>query len=58
MFDFKSDPQTLGIQYSTLTDDDLKTIWEAEQKISQNHNSNQVLIAYDQSGTEQSGARS
>ncbi len=59
LFDFKNDPQTSGFKYSDLTDEDLKTISDAEQKISNHLNSNQVLIAYDKAeGTGQSGARS
>ena len=55
MFSFKDAPQSSGFRYSELTDDDLKTIADAEQKISRNHNSNQVLIAYDRAdGTGQS----
>jgi hypothetical protein len=57
LFDFKTAPQTSGYQYSNLSVEELKTIADAEQKLSKSHNSNQVLIAYDQAGgTGQSGA--
>ncbi|SHI22542.1 hypothetical protein SAMN02745823_03590 [Sporobacter termitidis DSM 10068] len=47
MADFKNDPQATGFRYSDLTDEDLKTLSDAEQKISRNNSSNRVLIAYD-----------
>lgn len=58
MFDFKSEAKTSGIKFSDLTDDDLRTITEAEQKIRRHGNSNQVLIAYDQLTETGSGGRS
>lgn len=59
VFDFKNDPQTSGFKYSNLTEEDLKTVTEAEQKLSSRHNTHQVLIAYDGSGgSGQSGIRS
>ena len=59
MFDFKNNPHVSEFRYSDLTDEDLTTISDAEQKISKHLNSNQVLIAYDRAeGTGQSGARS
>jgi cellobiose-specific phosphotransferase system component IIA len=52
-------PKASGFHYSALTQDDLNTISEAEQKISRNHNSHQVLIAYENTGgTGQTGTRS
>jgi chromosome segregation and condensation protein ScpB len=42
------DSKALGYQFSELTDDDLKIITDAEQKLSRQHNANQVLIAYKQ----------
>jgi hypothetical protein len=48
LFDFKE--SSSGFQYSSLTDDDLKILSEAEQKMSKHHNSNQVLIAYQKAG--------
>lgn len=48
MSDFKNNPQNSGFQFSNLTEDDLKTITDAEQKLSRQRSANQVLIAYDQ----------